>query len=116
MTNFSLPVDSFSRYSASRSQVESPPAFLMNLRVSSAASGVGSAMRHVHLRLAAGFREQDRHAEQRGPIVVAAMVVDQFLVRLDFVIVRLVRVIDAVGAVHRVVPNFRRAAGPCYGS
>jgi hypothetical protein len=44
MTNFSSPEDSFARYSASRSQVASPPAFLTNLRVSSAASGVGSVI------------------------------------------------------------------------
>src|SRR6202007_30459 len=44
MTNFSLPETSFSKYSESRSQVEQPPACLINLRVSSAASGVGKVM------------------------------------------------------------------------
>src|SRR3569623_3430679 len=47
--NCSLPDDAFSRYSASRSQVASPPAPLKNLRVSSAASGVGNAMRISYL-------------------------------------------------------------------
>src|SRR3569623_1264391 len=49
ITNCSLPDDVFSRYSASRSQVASPPAPLMNLRVCSAASGVGNAIRISYL-------------------------------------------------------------------
>src|SRR5574343_1595716 len=44
ITNRSFPEISFARYSASLSQVASPPAFLINFLVDSAASGVGSVI------------------------------------------------------------------------
>ena len=54
--------------------------------------------------LPSDFREQHGHAEQRRPVVVAAVVVDELRVRLDFEIQRLVRIVDAVRPVHRVSP------------
>src|SRR5260370_440023 len=68
--------------------------------------GFGSGQRHVHphLRLAVDFGIEDRHAEEGWPIVTAAVIVNEFRALFDLVIFRLVRVIDTVGTMHRVIP------------
>ena len=104
MTKRGLPVATSSRCSASRSHVALPPACLMCFAISAAASGDGSVkiISIVVLPFASLNVTVTRKSGRR--VVGRPVVVDELLVRLDEVVLRQVRIVDAVRAVHRVAP------------
>ncbi len=104
MKNCSLPVVRLPRYSASRSQVPLPPAFLMKPRISSATSGVANVMLMSSCVRPSRSVNSAVTRNSGGRSLVAAMVVDHALQGHHFEVLRDVVVVGAVGAVHRVVP------------